>query len=207
VRFNICIRIHASHFFVPVCAYAVRHGLRRTGQPSTHRPSFQPSLTCLLACDCGSRDHHCVQTVGTISGHFSSQTLLNKDRQCCELWRSRARCSGSVGCEWYDWQRPQMLCCSPHCDIADSCLTNDTLTTVSVSSRCYNNWRQLLPTVRRPSYDASSPFHQCRLPFRVPTRSLLATTVGDILMFYIKLQSPFFTIAPVCIFPRHCTEP
>jgi len=21
------------------------------------------------------------------NGHFSSQTLLNKDRQCCELWR------------------------------------------------------------------------------------------------------------------------
>jgi len=25
--------------------------------------------------------------VGAISVHFSSQTLLNKDRQCCELWR------------------------------------------------------------------------------------------------------------------------
>jgi len=42
--------------------------------------------------------------------HFSSQTLLNKDRQCCESWRNTelgvpAVCAvGVTG--WYDWHKP-----------------------------------------------------------------------------------------------------
>jgi len=53
----------------------------------TRRASFRPSFTCLLSCDCGPRHHRCVRTVSTISGHFSSQTLLSKNRQRCEFWR------------------------------------------------------------------------------------------------------------------------
>jgi len=34
-----------------------------------------------------SRDLSCVQAGGVISRHFSGQTLLSKDRQCCESWR------------------------------------------------------------------------------------------------------------------------
>jgi len=56
-----------------------------------------------------------------------------------------------------------LLCCSPHCDTAESCLTNDTLTSFSSSSDCYDDWRRPSPTACCPSYDASSPFHQSRL--------------------------------------------
>jgi len=48
-----------------------------------------------------------------------------------------------------------LLCCSLHCDTAESCLTNDTLTTFSSSSGCYDDWRRPSPTVRRLSYDAT----------------------------------------------------
>jgi len=57
----------------------------------------------------------------------------------------------------------ELLCCSPHCDTTESCLTNDTLTTFSSSSDCYDIVRRPSPTARRPSYDASSHFRRCRL--------------------------------------------
>jgi len=84
------------------------------------------------------------------------------------LWileRRRAQSSCNVCCEWYDWRRPwvNLLCCSPHCNTAESCLANDTLTTFSSSSDCYDDWRRPSLTVRRPSYDASSPSRRCRL--------------------------------------------
>jgi len=95
--------IRASH-----CLYAcaARRGCEAF---AGRRPSFRPGFTCLLPCDCRSRDRRRVQTGGAISGHFSSQTLLNEDRQCSVLWileRRRARSSCSVCCGWYDWRRP-----------------------------------------------------------------------------------------------------
>jgi len=71
----------------------------------------------------------------------------------CVLWAIRLKKN-----RWVD-----LLCCSPHCDTAESCLTNDTLTTFSSSSNCYDDWRRPSPTVCRPSYDTSNPLHRCPL--------------------------------------------
>jgi len=102
------------YVFVPVtdcscvrigCAPQLRcRSLLRRRRPAdlVFRPCW-PAFTCLLPYDEKSRDRRCVQTWGAISRHFSSQTLLNKDRQCCESW---ARSSCTVCCGWYDWWRP-----------------------------------------------------------------------------------------------------
>jgi len=156
---------------VTVCT-CVRIGcaprLRCRGLLRRRRPSFPAVLTCI----------HLFATVWrevtwpplcsnwcAISRHFSNQ-MLNKNRQCCKSWRDaelgvRAVCAvGDTTDEdrWID-----LLCCLSHCDIAERCLANDTLTTFSSSSDCYDDWRRPSPTVRSPSYDASSPLRQCRL--------------------------------------------
>jgi len=44
----------------------------------------------VTVCTCvriGCAPQLCCFSLPPISGHFSSQTLLNKDRQCCESWR------------------------------------------------------------------------------------------------------------------------
>jgi len=94
----------------------------------------------------------CVQTGGAISWHFSSQTLLIKDRQCCDSWKDAEFGVSAVCAEgdmtdkdrWVD-----LLCCSPHCDTAESCLMNDMLITFGSNSDCYNDWRQPSLTVLR----------------------------------------------------------
>jgi len=115
------------------------------------RPCW-PVFTCLLTYDQKSRDHRRVQTGGAISVHFSSQTLLNKNRQCCDSWRDAelgVRAVSAVGDTTDEDHWVDLLCCSSHCDTAESCLTNDTLITFSSSSNC---WRRPSPPVRRPSY-------------------------------------------------------
>jgi len=117
---------------------------------------------------------------------LSRQTLLSEDRQCYESWRDseleRSRsvyCEGSFGDSRWEWVSEWyagevlvlgrwvvLLCFPPHCDTAVSCLTNNTLTTSSSSTDCYDDWHQASPTVHRPSYDASRPFCRGRLPRR-----------------------------------------
>jgi len=61
-------------------------GLLSRRQPTN--PVFRqcwPVFTRLLLNKEKSRACHCVQTEDVISQHFSSQTLLNKDRQCCKF--------------------------------------------------------------------------------------------------------------------------
>jgi len=166
VDLHICICIRTSH-----CLYLHTHRLHAAVVACCDAadlvfPPCRPVFTCLLPCDEESRDRRCDQTGGTISRRFSSPTLLNKDRQCCESWREvelGVHAVYAVG-ETTDENRwVDLLCCSPHCDTAESCLTNDTLTTFSLSSDFYDDWRQPSPTVRRPSYHASSPFRWCRL--------------------------------------------
>jgi len=107
-----------------VYTYAVRRHC--CGALAGRWPSFRPDFTCLLPCDCWSRDRR-VQMVGVISGHFPSQTLLNKDQQCCESWREvelrvQAVCAVSDTTD-EDWV--SLLCCLPHCDFTKGCLAND----------------------------------------------------------------------------------
>jgi len=83
-----------------------------------------------------------------------------------ESWRDaelgvRAMCA--VGDTTDEDRWVDLRCCSPHCDIAESCLTNDTLITLSSSWFCYDDWRRPSPTVWRLFYDASSSFRRCSL--------------------------------------------
>jgi len=105
-----------------------------------------------------------------------SGSLLNQ--QCSQSWRD-AELGVPAVCvvgdttdedRWVD-----MLCCSPYRDTADSCLMNDALTTFNSSSDSYDDWRRPSPTIRCPSYDASSSFRRCRLLYSVvPSRPLLS---------------------------------
>jgi len=118
------------------------------------RPSFPAVLTCFHRFTTVWRE---VTSTPLCSYHldtFSSQKLLNKDRQCCESWTDaelRGRAVSAVGDTTDEYRWVHLLCC----DTAKSCLTNDTLTTFSSSSDCYDDWRRPSPTIRRPSYDAS----------------------------------------------------
>jgi len=109
VDLHICICIRTSHCLYLLIGCTLQlccHSLLRH-----HQPSFPAVLTCF----------HLFATVwrevtwpplcsnwGAISRHFLSQTLLNKDRQCCESWRDaelgvHAVCA--VG-DIHDWWRP-----------------------------------------------------------------------------------------------------
>jgi len=136
---------------------------------------------------------------------LSHQTLLNEGRQCCESWRDaelRVRAVCAVGdrletCGESGSESPSdttgedlvlvhwviLLCFSPHRNTAMGCLTNYTLTTSSSNTDCYDDWHQTSPTVRRPSYNVSSPFLYCRLYAIATTRLLLCTCCLSLAMF------------------------
>jgi len=92
---------------------------------------------------------------------------------------------------------------------AESCMTNNTLTTFSSSSRYYDDWCRPSTTIRRSSNDASSPFRRCRLlsctmqysNLPAVLRLLLAASyiclVTFLVLYYIIVS--FFTIAPLSI--------
>jgi len=160
---HICICIPTSHCVRIGCAALARcTAADPLTQFSGRVDQFSP--VCYRM-----RKNHATSATFELKGifrHFSSQTLLNKNRQCCEFWRDaelRVRAVCAVGDTTDEDRWVDLLCCSPQCDTAESCLTNDTLTTFSSSSDCYDDWRRPSPTVRRPSYDASSPFRRCRL--------------------------------------------
>jgi len=150
-----------AYVFVPVLDCTCRSLLRR-------RSSFPAVLICF----------HLFTTIwreatwpllclywGCDFSTLSGQTLLNKDRQCCESWRDAelgvyAVCAVSDTTDEDRWV--DLLCCSPHCDTAESCLTNDALTTFSLGSDCYDDWCRPSPTVLRrqqsvPSVSSTTP--------------------------------------------------
>jgi len=154
---------------VPVYALAARHSCAHAARRVAAKP---PSFTAVLTW------FHLFATVwlqvtwlplcfnlGRGFATLSRQILLNKDRQCCESWRDAELgvCAVCAVVDTTDEDRwVDLLCCLPHCDTAESSLTNDTLTTFSSSHDCYGDWRRPSPTVCR-HYDASSPFRRCRL--------------------------------------------
>jgi len=192
-----------AYVFVPVIdCTCVRIGCATRLPPPSRRPSFPAVLTCFvwreviwpLLCSNWGRDF----------STLSSQTLLNKDRQCCESWRDaelgvRAVCA--VGATTDEDRWVDLLCCSPHSDTAE----NDTLTTFSSSSKCYDNWRRPSPTVRRPSYNASSPFRRCRLlrschNTSAAQRLLLAASYIFLVTFSVLYYGTlFFFVVPLSI--------
>jgi len=193
------------------------HGLPHHCRPAD--PVFWqcwPVFTCLLPYDEKTCDRCCVQTGDAISQHFSRQMSLNEDRQCCESWRDAelrvsAVCAVGDTTDKHRWV--DLLCCSPHGDTAESWLMNDTLTTFSSSSDCYNNWRRPSPTIRHMSYDASSPFCRCRLLHSCYNVSaahclLLAASYIFLVIFSVLYYvTDFFPYCTFYYFPRHCIEP
>jgi len=96
--------------FVPVyirigCSLQLRcRSLLRRRWPTD--TAFRPCwlvFTCLLRYE-KSRERRYVQTGGMISRHFSTETLLNTDRQCCESWTDAELGVRSVCAD--DWRRP-----------------------------------------------------------------------------------------------------
>jgi len=163
-----------AYVFVPVTVCTCVHigcapQLRCRCLLRRSRPSFPAVLTCFHLFATVWREVTYSPLCSNWGHDFSTlltQTLLNKDRQCCESWRDaelgvRAVCAEGDTTDEDRWV--DLLYYSPHCNTAESCLTNDTLTTFSSSSDCYDDWRRPSPTVRRPSYDASSPFRRYRL--------------------------------------------
>jgi len=168
--------------------------MRCTLRPVPHWPAadwLTQFSTCLLSCDCGSRVRRCVGMVSVISGHFSSQTLLNGDRQCCELWRD-AELRVVQRVLWVIWltktlSRSVVLFATLwHCrELSDERYARH--------SQCkfWMLW-QLTPavTVARPTIPAvrsvGAVYHAvCQLASRL--LQPLVTTVGDILALYIML--------------------
>jgi len=94
---------------------------------------------------------------------LSRQTLLSENRHCCESWKDaelgdsavyavmdRLETRGEIGSESPSDTTGEvlvldgwvvLLCFSPHRDTTVSCRTNDTLTTSSSSTDCYDDWR------------------------------------------------------------------
>jgi len=90
-----------------------------------------------------------------------------------------------------------LLCCSPHCEIAESCLTNDTRThSVRVLTATTTDTDRLLPVIRRkqsvPSVSSTMQL------FKLVCCSALAASYiffGDILCFILcyRLLFPYCT--------------
>jgi len=172
----VCVFLRTS--YVPVCCAATRATQPAVSLPI--RPSLPavhlfttvwPEVTRSICCFENDR----------ANSSLSRLTFLGEDRHCCESWRDaelrvhavcamrdRLETRGESGSESPSDTTGEVLVLvrwvvllffSPHHDTAVSCLTNDTLTT-----DCYDDWwRQAWPIVRRPPYDASSPFRWGRL--------------------------------------------
>jgi len=137
---------------------------------------------------------------------LSRQTMLSEDRQCCESQRDaelrdRAVCAVRDCLETHGAESFVLLCFSPHRDTAISCLTNDTLTTSSSSTDCYDDWRQASPTVRRPSYDVSSMFRHCHLLRRYDDVTIWTScqTLIKLLRWYSSRSVATFPLLLVCL--------
>jgi len=131
---------------------------------------------------------------------LSRQTLLNEDRKCCESWRyaelwDRAVCAvGGTTCKerWVN-----VRCFSSHCDTAESCLTDDTLTTSSTN--CYDDWRQAItdrsPPVLRRQQSVSSLSSTCHNASAALRLLLAASSVCwvtfSVSYYVIDYLSPF----------------
>jgi len=136
---------------------------------------------------------------------LSSQTLLNKDRQCCESWRdvelgARDVCAVVDTTDEDRWV--DLLCCPLHCDTADSCLTNDSSPhSVRVPTATTTDAGRPLPVLRRqqsvPSVSSTTQLFQ-----RVYCSPLAASRqlhlFGDILCFILCYRL-LFIIVPLSI--------
>jgi len=96
--------------------------------------------------------------------HFSSQTLLNKDRQCCKSWRNAelgVRADYAVGDTTDEDRWVDLLCCSPHCGTAEMpravwrTIRSPHSVWVLIATTT-DDWRRPSSAVRRPSYDVPS---------------------------------------------------
>jgi len=127
---------------------------------------------------------------------LSSQTLLNRDRQCYESWRDaelkvRAVCAVSDTTDEDRWV--DLLCCSPHCDTAESCLMNNMLTTFRLSSGCYDR----PPPVLRRHQSVPSVSSTTQLLQRICCSALAASYIFLVtfsVLYYVT--DSFFPVVP-----------
>jgi len=163
IDLHICICIHSNH-----CLYLYTHRLRAAAALPPTQFSGRVDLFSPV-CYCTMRSH-VTASVFKLGARFLDtfhvrrcwikiDRALNLEREA-ELGVHTVSAVGDTTDEdrWVD-----LLCCLSCCDTAESCLMNNTLTTFSSSSYCYDDWRQLSSIVRCPAYDTSSPFHRCRL--------------------------------------------
>jgi len=163
---HICICIRTGH-----CLHLCMHTLRAAN----------------LVSPCGSRDQLCVQSVGAISGHFSSRMLLNKGRQCCEFWREaqlRVHAVRAVG-DTTGKNRVSICCAVRHTVTLPRAVWRTILSLQSVrvlGAMTTDAARPTTPAVR----SVGAVYHAVRQRAN-RLLQLLATTVGDILVLYTML--------------------
>jgi len=147
--------MYACFFFPAIDCTCVR--LDCTPQLRLHNPPhrcradpvFRPCWLVSLIYYHMTRSHMTATVFWTQAQFYDTFTLNFVEWRLTVLWvleRCWARTSCSV-CDttgrdlvlicWVD-----LLCFSPHCDTAMSCLTNDTLNTSSSSTDCYDDWLQ-----------------------------------------------------------------
>jgi len=143
VRPLICIFAYVGCLFVPVTDFTCIVRIGFTPQLRLRRPAAVPiHLFCLLVGDQKSRDHCCVETGGAIFRHF--QVRLCRIRIDSAVNHGETPSSEFTQCELCVIRRTktvESICCAVRhtLDTAESCLTNDTLTTFSSSSDCYDD--------------------------------------------------------------------
>jgi len=109
---------YLSHWLY-LCTHRL-HAAAALPQPAAllpSRPSFPAVLIWFHVFATGMTRRHVTAAVFKLGRDFttlSNQTLLNKDRQCCECWRRRARSRavGAVGDTTDEDRWVDLLCCS-----------------------------------------------------------------------------------------------
>jgi len=186
-------------------------------------PAMLTRFTCLLPYNQKPRDRCCVPNSGAVLQHFHVRLCRVLERcwawsscsVCCEVSFEDYRWQWEWVTKWYDWRSPganppsRSTVFSPHRDTVVNCVTNDTLTTSSSNTACYDYRRQALPTVRHPTYDASSPCLLGRplrsFPWRNCCSAPAATSSGDILDCILCYRL-LFTVYLLVFHPRHCVS-
>jgi len=163
VDLHICICIHTSHWL-----YLCMHRLRAAevlpwpaAPPPTHFSScvdlFSPLCYCMTRNNVtaavfklGARFLDTFQVRHCLSAVNLGKMLSSEFVQCV-LWVIRLT------------KTVESVCCAVRhiCDTAESCLTNDMLTTFSSSADCYDDWRRPSAARHRPSAARHRPSAAC----------------------------------------------
>jgi len=139
VDLHICICMRVSSYqllIVPVCC-AVAAEPHSPPRRCRADPVYRPCWPVSPVYHCMSRSHVTAAVFQTRARFYDTLEWSFGDSRWEWEWVT----------EWYDWRSPgtspmsRLTVFSPHRDTAVSCLTNNTLTTSSSSTDCYDDWR------------------------------------------------------------------